>query len=237
MINSKCQRCDINSVYRGGKCNCNFGYYDQNPSNIENTICRQCHPSCATCKGSLDSDCLTCIDPEAIFQAGKCVSNPNCPRGFFNSTSGCKKCNEYCAKCKDENQCTECIPGFSLEEVDILGTINAFCPEICGDGKRYEYECDDGNTRDGDGCDSQCNVEKGWSCSDGTGSAPSVCVKTTSTKAILSITKPLRLIGSIAQGVTLSYIPDELSQNLCLNCNDTILVKLVSYKILPSVKV
>jgi hypothetical protein len=73
MINSKCQRCDINSVYRGGKCNCNFGYYDQNPSNIENTICRQCHPSCATCKGSLDSDCLTCIDPEAIFSAGKCV--------------------------------------------------------------------------------------------------------------------------------------------------------------------
>ena len=44
------------------------------------------------------------------------------------------------------------------------GTINKrdMCNEICGDGKRFnkvESYCDDGNTVDGDGCNSSCKVE------------------------------------------------------------------------------
>lgn len=45
------------------------------------------------------------------------------------------------------------------------------------------------------------------------------------------------MIGQIAQGATLSYIPDALSQNMCVDCNDILMVKLVSYTILPSVQV
>ena len=39
------------------------------------------------------------------------------------------------------------------------------CVEICGDGLWLgQYACDDGNTINGDGCDSTCNIEAGWSC-------------------------------------------------------------------------
>lgn len=39
------------------------------------------------------------------------------------------------------------------------------CIEICGDGLNLgTYECDDGNRRDGDGCDQNCKVEDGYTC-------------------------------------------------------------------------
>lgn len=39
------------------------------------------------------------------------------------------------------------------------------CTEICGDGLDwFSYPCDDGNLIDGDGCDSTCNVEPGYTC-------------------------------------------------------------------------
>lgn len=43
----------------------------------------------------------------------------------------------------------------------------------CGNGYVEGSEmCDDGNLLDGDGCDSKCMVEDGWTC---TGSSPSIC--------------------------------------------------------------
>ena len=38
------------------------------------------------------------------------------------------------------------------------------CNEICGDGLLIKYQCDDGNRKSGDGCSSNCLIEKGWSC-------------------------------------------------------------------------
>jgi cysteine-rich repeat protein len=38
----------------------------------------------------------------------------------------------------------------------IVGS-NSACIETCGDGKNYGlHACDDGNTKDGDGCSSTC---------------------------------------------------------------------------------
>lgn len=48
------------------------------------------------------------------------------------------------------------------------------CSEVCGDGLLIEYQCDDGNNLDGDGCSSNCLAEEGWHCVvDGNGK--SVC--------------------------------------------------------------
>lgn len=44
------------------------------------------------------------------------------------------------------------------------------CREICGDGFRFSDEgniCDDGNNINGDGCNSNCEVEEGWTCDGG----------------------------------------------------------------------
>lgn len=60
--------------------------------------------------------------------------------------------------------CAECdnLPGFKLTE-----STNE-CKEICGDGLNFgEHPCDDGNSNNGDGCDTKCNVEIGWTCSQG----------------------------------------------------------------------
>jgi cysteine-rich repeat protein len=51
-------------------------------------------------------------------------------------------------------------------------------PATCGDGKLgIGEECDDGNTRSGDGCGPTCQVEPGWNCV----GEPSTCVMTAMT--------------------------------------------------------
>ena len=49
----------------------------------------------------------------------------------------------------------------------IFGTTltNNICVPICGDDYVLSVEgCDDGNSVDGDGCNSSCLVETGWMC-------------------------------------------------------------------------
>ena len=42
------------------------------------------------------------------------------------------------------------------------------CDEICGDGIYMDYVCcDDGNLNNGDGCNSECEVEDGFVCERG----------------------------------------------------------------------
>uniref|UniRef100_A0A7S0F111 LNR domain-containing protein n=1 Tax=Hanusia phi TaxID=3032 RepID=A0A7S0F111_9CRYP len=58
-------------------------------------------------------------------------------------------------------------PGFRCLCDDQDRLIGGRCEPVCGDGVRVQQEaCDDGNTRDGDGCSSSCSVESGWVCSD-----------------------------------------------------------------------
>jgi cysteine-rich repeat protein len=54
------------------------------------------------------------------------------------------------------------------------------CTQICGDGRIMNTRpssnyCDDGNLRNGDGCDSTCTVETGFTCSGGTSTLRDTC--------------------------------------------------------------
>jgi cysteine-rich repeat protein len=49
------------------------------------------------------------------------------------------------------------------------------CKEICGDGKVYVLECDDGNLLNGDGCSSSCTIEPNFICVNGSTTRRSVC--------------------------------------------------------------
>ena len=41
------------------KCTCIDGYFD-----TDTDICQSCHPTCKTCKGLTENDCLSCYgDP------------------------------------------------------------------------------------------------------------------------------------------------------------------------------
>lgn len=39
------------------------------------------------------------------------------------------------------------------------------------------YECDDGNTNDDDGCSSACIVEPGWDCVSASPMTPHICTE------------------------------------------------------------
>jgi cysteine-rich repeat protein len=54
-------------------------------------------------------------------------------------------------------------------------TSEAPAPAVCGDGTvQAGEECDDGNTRNNDGCDATCHVEK-YTCGDGSVEPDDTC--------------------------------------------------------------
>ena len=50
------------------------------------------------------------------------------------------------------------------------------CSEICGDGRVFYQQCDDGNTVNGDGCSSTCKIEPHYKCLNGSQTHQSNCI-------------------------------------------------------------
>lgn len=71
--------------------------------------------------------------------------------------------------CLNATFCTECVLVTFIPQGDR-------CVPICGDGAiiRPSEQCDDGNTMNGDGCSSMCQVEANFQCV----GEPSACVST-----------------------------------------------------------
>jgi cysteine-rich repeat protein len=60
--------------------------------------------------------------------------------------------------CSTSLVCDTCAFGFNKLTQNILGFFVTICSEICGDGRRFESQCDDGNLINGDGCNSLCAI-------------------------------------------------------------------------------
>lgn len=74
-----------------------------------------------------------------------------------------------------EGRCFTCDdkPGYQTPS-DELATE---CEEIKGDGYNFgQYQCDDGNRVDGDGCDGDGNIEEGYACTGGSPLSADVCI-------------------------------------------------------------
>ena len=63
----------------------------------------------------------------------------------------------------------ECCYGYEMNSTTLR------CTEICGDGILFDWQCDDGDLDDGDGCSSKCNIEWPYVCINGTNLTASVC--------------------------------------------------------------
>ena len=115
---------------------------------------------------------LLCPYSQYVDSVKGCV---NCSELFANSL----KCNisqaELCHRSTllQNGVCVACstVTGYHLDQT-------GDCNEICGDGLLIKYQCDDGNRRNGDGCSSNCIIEKGWTCTNS--SQGSVCNLTAS---------------------------------------------------------
>jgi cysteine-rich repeat protein len=113
--------------------------------------CSQCSSNCLNCT-SLAS-CTSC-DTLYNITNGSCL--PDC-----SSVADCI----ICQIANSSVQCLTCTWGFSVNGVNQ-------CVTFCGDGVTAGNEtCDDGNTTNGDGCSSLCQLEAAYFC-EGT---PSSC--------------------------------------------------------------
>ena len=66
----------------------------------------------------------------------------------------------------------KCLQGYERD-------IDGHCVEKCGDGRRINHECDDGNKVSEDGCSDECKIESGYECQTKNKAIPSVCVRIT----------------------------------------------------------
>jgi cysteine-rich repeat protein len=102
-----------------------------------------------------------------------CINIPGCLSALTN-TAG----EPYCVWCNitagfngiPQSGVCECLVHTKL--------IGNECVEVCGDGFLISkvFECDDGNTANGDGCSSACRIETGYRCKNGSDSSASACV-------------------------------------------------------------
>ncbi|XP_067939674.1 furin-like [Watersipora subatra] len=94
------------------------------------TICKNCHKTCATCNDEQDNNCLSCFDKYQLTSSHTCVSNKTCPFGQFRelSVGSCQPCHDSCNTCSDQTNlgCTSCKENSYLKD--------GSCVEDCGLG-------------------------------------------------------------------------------------------------------
>ncbi|CAI2384325.1 unnamed protein product [Moneuplotes crassus] len=115
-----------------------------------------------------------------------------CTSGDFSTKSECSdQCNDgvvmkpQTGYCDDGNKIDGdgCNVSCGVETgwnctLGDAGTASS-CTDYCGDGIVVETKsnwCDDGNSVDGDGCSSSCQIETGWNCTGGDLTTPSSCI-------------------------------------------------------------
>ena len=186
-------------------------------------ICENCNHVCKSCVGPGSEDCIVCNYIEGLVKKNKeyisgCIELC-CSKGYFEEILEdlrhiCTLCHPSCEECSGTGvgECLTC-PNSRKQVVTTLGIFcnsceeihpgligikeePRTCTEICGDGRNMGIlQCDDGNLLDGDGCDSQCRIENGYSCDGGGEDLSDVCVDITQPNArILSITLNYTLI-------------------------------------------
>ena len=154
--------------------------------------CVQCSQECNTCIGPTNTNCKECNFAEGyggLKTTGSCTK-VTCPKGSFVNIDLtmrnviCQLCHPSCATCNGfgPESCLKCAPKLNqvqgpngilcktCQQINIGYTTDAQgnCQEICGDGKNLgQYQCDDGNIINGDGCSSECLIENGYKCTHG----------------------------------------------------------------------
>ena len=97
------------------------------------------------------------------------------------------------------------------------------CQEICGDGRNLGMvQCDDGNTVNGDGCNSNCEVEQGYFCSSESMSEPDICIDIAPPTATLHVLAGNKLIVEFAELVKSTASFTELMKKMKVSLENTI---------------
>ncbi|KAL4486019.1 hypothetical protein ABPG72_003953 [Tetrahymena utriculariae] len=94
--------------------------------------CKSCDSSCKTC----DQTSTRCTSCKFGFTLQRCTCQKvNCQDGsFMNQQGRCQRCSETCFKCVNQDNCTECTSGYTLDRRTqrcIQNSINQKCHPTC----------------------------------------------------------------------------------------------------------
>lgn len=130
----------------------------------------------------------------------------------------CVPCPHGCLSCIDCYRCRLCRPEL------VYDPTTERCIELCGDGKKFKYECDDGNNVDGDGCSRDCRVEQGYTCTGGSPESKDICYLSRPKEIAFQLIGQIRQQSSIVLNVKVNYIPQSLilSSECSSNCSSII---------------
>ncbi len=115
-------------------------------------------------------------------------------------------CPDGCLSCHDCYRCKICRPEF------IFDPSSQKCFELCGDGKRFNLECDDGNNIDGDGCSRDCKLESGYQCVGGCPDGRDNCLYYKPDRIEISQIGQIRRSTSVVVNIKINYLPESLIQ-------------------------
>jgi len=230
--NKYCLACQppyfLNSQTHECTTQCPYAYYGD-----ENTLtCMKCNPLCTKCTNGLTcTECIDGYTLDATGKCSQILCNDGFYQELKPKTQ-CLPCHKTCKKCVGplRNQCVDCAFGFfykpipdsvyyycvSCEEINpgYFTTSEGKCKGIfdnfilnkekCGDGLNLGlYECDDGNRMDGDGCDRNCKIEKGFEC-ETNDKLTDICKDTIRPEATMTVTKGNSLVLKFSELVYLN---------------------------------
>lgn len=168
------ETCDDGNTASGdgctGDCRLETGYVCPAMGSVCRTICgdgirigvEQCDDGNAASDDGCDAQCH--LEPGYTCDDGGTCYETVCGNGLREATEQCDDTPEHEMDLPFDG-CYRC-----MVEPDCAG---GRCKSPCGDGQRFSNEaCDDGNLFNGDGCSSDCRIEKGFTCSDAPTSAP-----------------------------------------------------------------
>ena len=140
------------------------------------------------------NSCLECDDSWKTWYGPLSTNCLNCPYARFINAA-----DHSCQSCKEIN------PGLTFEQ------ISNTCLERWGKGFNLGFvQCDDGNSKNGDGCDQNCLIETDWSCSGGNATHPDTCISLIGPHSEFTYISSKSHLGSIAftENVTLGELSE-----------------------------
>ena len=180
---NSCTACtDINTCSA-----CAAGFY------LSGTSCLPCNSNCKTCVDTA-TKCLSCHSPQ-LLEVNKCLDS--CSSKYYATSTQCLDCDATCATCSGPGatECKTCITSYIKfkgicqnckdPNNEFFISIDDVCWDKCGTGHRFTTltlpglggynSCDDGNLVNGDGCSSDCRIEKNFRCEGGSETTPDKC--------------------------------------------------------------
>lgn len=155
------------------------------PDSSTNT-CKPCNPFCSVCTGPTTSECSQCASGfYLILGTTNCVISTSCPTGTYpdSLTNVCQTCHTYCSICTGPaaTQCTQCAPGFFLQQ----GTTNCVISTSCPSGTYPDTTTNTCQT-----CSSFCSTCTGPAYTQCSGCAPGYYMLQGTTTCVVSTSCP-----------------------------------------------